>query len=55
MLRVGFEPKIPVFERKKAVHALDSAVTVIDGELLILSIKRIKRYICKYRLHKINI
>jgi hypothetical protein len=26
---VGFEPTIPVFERAKAVHALDRAATVI--------------------------
>jgi hypothetical protein len=29
MLRVGFEPTTPVFEQSKAVHALDSAATVI--------------------------
>jgi hypothetical protein len=29
MPRVGFEPKIPVFERGKKVHALDLAATVI--------------------------
>jgi hypothetical protein len=29
MLRVGFEPKIPVFERAQTVHALDRAATVI--------------------------
>jgi hypothetical protein len=29
MSRVGFEPKIPVFEGAKTVHALDSAATVI--------------------------
>jgi hypothetical protein len=29
MPQVGFEPTIPVFERAKTVHALDSAVTVI--------------------------
>jgi hypothetical protein len=29
MPRVGFEPTIPVFERAKAVHALDRAATVI--------------------------
>jgi hypothetical protein len=29
MLRVGFEPPTPVFERAKAVHALDRAATVI--------------------------
>jgi hypothetical protein len=28
MPRMGFEPKIPVFERLKSVHALDLAVTV---------------------------
>jgi hypothetical protein len=30
MSRVGFEPTIPVFERAKTVHALDSAATVIS-------------------------
>jgi hypothetical protein len=30
MLRVGFEPTIPVFERANTVHALDRAATVID-------------------------
>jgi type IV secretory pathway VirB3-like protein len=29
MLRVEFEPTIPVLERAKAVHALDRAATVI--------------------------
>jgi hypothetical protein len=29
MLRVGFEPTIPVFERAKTVHALDRAAAVI--------------------------
>jgi hypothetical protein len=28
MLRVGFEPAIPVFGREKTVHALDRAPTV---------------------------
>jgi hypothetical protein len=32
MLRVGFEPTIPVFEQAKTVHALDCAATVIDVE-----------------------
>jgi hypothetical protein len=27
---VGFEPRIPVFEQAKAVHALDRAAAVID-------------------------
>jgi hypothetical protein len=29
MPRVGFEPTIPVFERTKTAHALESAATVI--------------------------
>jgi hypothetical protein len=29
MLRVGYEPTVPVFERAKTVHALDRAATVI--------------------------
>jgi hypothetical protein len=29
MLGMGFEPRIPVFERKKTLHALDRAATVI--------------------------
>jgi hypothetical protein len=32
MPRVGFEPTIPVFERAKTVHALDSAATVIGND-----------------------
>jgi hypothetical protein len=28
MPRVGLEPKIPVFERAKTVHALDRAATI---------------------------
>jgi hypothetical protein len=35
MPRVGFEPTIPVFERAKAVHALDHAATVIGIRWLI--------------------
>jgi hypothetical protein len=27
---MGFEPTIPVFERKKTVHALERAVIVIE-------------------------
>jgi hypothetical protein len=30
MPRVGFKPKIPVFERAKTVHALDRPAAVID-------------------------
>jgi hypothetical protein len=33
MLRVGFEPRIPVFERAKTVHALDRAATVIGKSI----------------------
>jgi hypothetical protein len=29
MPQVGFEPKIPVFERAKTVHALDRAAAVM--------------------------
>jgi hypothetical protein len=29
--QVGFEPKIPVFQRPKTVHAFDRAATVIGG------------------------
>jgi hypothetical protein len=32
MLRVRFEPTIPVFEQAKTVHALDRAATVIGSE-----------------------
>jgi hypothetical protein len=31
MLRLGFEPTTPVFERANAVHASDRATTVIGG------------------------
>jgi hypothetical protein len=34
MLRVGFEPNIPAFERAKTVHALVRAATVIGYLLL---------------------
>jgi hypothetical protein len=33
MPRVGFEPTIQVFERAKAIHALDRAATVIGGNV----------------------
>jgi hypothetical protein len=33
---VGFEPTIPVFERAKAVHALDRAATVIGNFIFTL-------------------
>jgi hypothetical protein len=34
MPRVRFEPMIPVFERAKTVHAVDSAATVMGSGLL---------------------
>jgi hypothetical protein len=34
MPRVEFEPTIPVIERAKMVHALDSAATVIDSAVI---------------------
>jgi hypothetical protein len=33
MPQVGTEPTIPVFERAKAVHALDRAATVTGGKI----------------------
>jgi hypothetical protein len=33
MFQVEFEPTIPVFERAKAVHALDRAATEIGNSL----------------------
>jgi hypothetical protein len=33
MPRVGFEPRIPAFERAKTVHALDRAAIVIGTRL----------------------
>jgi hypothetical protein len=38
MLRVGFEPTIPVFDRAKTVHALDRAATVIGYYVFIYSL-----------------
>jgi hypothetical protein len=35
MSQVGFEPTIPVFDRAKAVHALDRATTVIGGRIIV--------------------
>jgi hypothetical protein len=31
---MGFEPKIPVFERAKTVHALDRTATVTGGNII---------------------
>jgi hypothetical protein len=44
MLRVGFEPTIPVFERAKTVLALDviGAVHAIHCELLIPSLGKLQ-------------
>jgi hypothetical protein len=36
MLRVGFEPTIPMFERAKTVHALDRAATLIGRHTITL-------------------
>jgi hypothetical protein len=36
MLLVGFEPTIPVFQRVKAVQALDRAATVIGVKYVYL-------------------
>jgi hypothetical protein len=36
MLRVGFEPTIPAFERVKTVHTSDHAATVIGRSVLYL-------------------
>jgi hypothetical protein len=36
MHQVGFEPKIPMFERAKTGHALDRAATVI-GLILVVT------------------
>jgi hypothetical protein len=38
MPRVGFEPTIPVFERAKAIHALDRAAAVAGLSLYFLKI-----------------
>jgi hypothetical protein len=39
MPRVGFEPKISVFEQEKTFYALDRAATVIDFALLKIDMK----------------
>jgi hypothetical protein len=38
MPRVEFEPTTPIFERAKAVHALDRAATVIGHFVITVSI-----------------
>jgi hypothetical protein len=35
MPRVGFEPKIPVFEQEQTVHALDRAAAVASTAILV--------------------
>jgi hypothetical protein len=37
MPRVGFEPRIKVFEQAKTVHALDRAVTVIGNKAFLFA------------------
>jgi hypothetical protein len=39
MPRVGFEPKIPMFERAKTVYALDRAATVIGKQTAYIDLK----------------
>jgi FAD synthase len=39
MLRVGFEPTIPAFERAKTFHVLDRAATVVGYCSVLLSLK----------------
>jgi hypothetical protein len=41
MLRAGFEPPIPVFERAKTFQALNRAVTIIGVTLVIFDIKEL--------------
>jgi hypothetical protein len=36
MLRVGFEPTIPVLERAKTVHALDGVAIVIGSSIILV-------------------
>jgi hypothetical protein len=48
---VGFEPKVPVFERAKLVHGLDPAATVID----ILSLEDIHSETRFFRLGGLNV
>jgi hypothetical protein len=54
MLRVGFEPSIPVFEREKSVHALDRAAIVtgccLMSQPLIIRAER-EGFICERKLH----
>jgi hypothetical protein len=42
MLRVGFEPTIPAFERAKTVHVLDRAATVIGEAYICICIVEIQ-------------
>jgi hypothetical protein len=41
MLRVGFEPTTPVFERAKTVHNLDPAATV-SGIYLAITVNKLQ-------------
>jgi hypothetical protein len=42
---VGFEPKIPMLERAKTVHALDRATTVMGSLKGTTSLRRFRHYI----------
>jgi hypothetical protein len=41
MSQEGFQPKIPVVERAKTVHALDRAASVISLQIYLLFKKRV--------------
>lgn len=43
MPRMGFEPRIPVFERARAVHVLDRKATMIDDKSLYKLRKRLSQ------------
>jgi hypothetical protein len=58
MLRVGFEPTIPVFERAKTVHVLDRAATVIGKCLyynfkVLYAVRSTVRNHCLYLFYKV--
>jgi hypothetical protein len=40
---MGFEPMIPVFERVKAVHALDHAAVIIGENNITVGIKEVQQ------------
>jgi hypothetical protein len=51
MLQVRFEPKIPVFERVKRVHALDRAATVIGEYTEIIRLNFVTIWDCWKNAH----